>query len=345
MGGVTEIPWWRVFVHTGQQFQRHQLTDQAAALTYFSVLSLFPALIALVALLGVFGDPVTTTNALLDLITELGQADTAEQLRGPIEGMITTSGAGLTLAISVLTAIWSASGYVGAFGRAMNRMYGVDEGRPIWTLKPTQLVLTVVTITLAALVLVGLVVSGDVAAAVGNVVGLGSTMVAVWGWVKWPVMLLIVAVTVAVLYRWTPNVKVPRWRYLVSPGAVLAVLVWALASVGFGVYVSYFSSYNKTYGSLAGVIVFLLWVWITNNALLLGAQFNVEVIRRRQLHAGIPAEEQVQVEPRDTRQSTKLAEQIREEVTAMRRVRLEHSGPDAVTEGQYHRAPSAAGRS
>ena len=309
------------------EFQRDQCTDQAAALTYYAVLSVFPAILALVSLLGLFGQDETTTTALLDIVRQLGQGQVADQLKGPIDQIVGAQGAGLALVVGLAGAIWSASGYVGAFGRSMNRVYQVDEGRPIWKLRPVVLLITVGLIVMAALVLFGLVVSGPLAQAIGEVVGLGDQSVSVWNIVKWPIMLGIVIVMVAVLYYATPNVKQPKFRW-VSVGATVAISVWVLASVAFGFYVSNFSSYNKTYGSLAGVIVFLLWLWITNLALLFGAEIDAELERARELQAGIEAERTIQLPPRDTRGSEKAETKLEEKVAQGRELRLGSRSPD-----------------
>jgi membrane protein len=294
--------------------------DLAAALTYYAVLAVFPAMLALVSLLGVFGQGTSTTNAMLDLVRQLGQANAADVLRGPIEQMTQAPAAGLALLIGLLGALWSASAYVGAFGRAMNRIYQVDEGRPAWKLRPLQLLITLGGIVAVALVLVGLVVSGPVARTLGDTLGLGATTVTVWSIAKWPVILVVVVLLVALLYYTTPNVKQPRFRW-VSPGATIAIVTWVLASAAFGFYVAHFGSYNKTYGSLAGVIVFLLWLWLTNLALLFGAEVDAELERARQLQAGIASEEQLQLPPRDTRASDKRATKRDEQLEEGRRLR------------------------
>ena len=331
-------PSWRFTVKSAvAEFQRDQCTDLAAALTYYAVLSLFPALLAIVSLLGVVGQGESTVNALLDLVRSIGQGDVADQLRGPISDMVKAGGAGLTLVVGILGALWSASGYVGAFGRAMNRIYQVDEGRPVVKLRATQFGLTLVLVIMASLVLLGLVVSGGVARAVGDAIGLGGTAVTVWNVAKWPVILVIVAAMVALLYYATPNVRQPRFRW-VSVGAGIAILTWVVASVGFGLYVSNFGSYNKTYGALAGVIVFLLWLWLTNLALLLGAEVDAEMERARQLQAGIEAEESLQLPPRDTRQSDKAEAKLEERVEEARRLRKE-----AATSEEWSEAVRAEG--
>jgi len=211
-----------------------------------------------------------------------------------------TAAAGIALVTGLLGAVWSASGYIGAFGRAMNRIYEIDEGRPVWKLRPLQLVLTVAGLVLAAAAAVMLAVSGPIAEAVGDAIGAGSIAVAAWNIAKWPVIGICVVLAVAVLYYATPNVKQPKFRWI-SIGAGFAIIAWLVASVLFGLYVANFGSYNKTYGALAGVIVFLLWLWITNLALLFGAELDAELERGRQLQAGLPAERDIQLPPRDTR--------------------------------------------
>jgi len=314
---------WRLTLKSAvAEFQRDQCTDQAAALTYYSVLSVFPALLALLSLLGVVGRGQETVDQLLTLLRDLGQDQVADQLRGPIEAMVGGSGAGFALVLGIATALFSASAYVGAFGRALNRVYGVDEGRPIWKLRPLMVVVTLGLVVMAALVLVGLVVSGPVADAVGQAIGLQEQTVTVWSWLKYPLILVIVMAMVAVLYHVTPNVRQPRFRWL-SPGAVLAIVAWVLASVGFGLYVSTFGKYGEgsAYGSLGSIVVFLLWLWITNLALLLGAELDAELERARELAAGIPAERSIQLPPRDTTQSDKAREKLEERVEEARRLR------------------------
>lgn len=323
------------------EFQRDQCTDLAAALTYYSVLSVFPAILALVSLLGVFGQGESTTQALLDVVRRLGQSDAAQQLEEPVRAMVGASGAGFALVLGIGTALFSASGYVGAFGRAMNRVYQVDEGRPAWKLRSQQVLITLGLVVMAALVLVGLVVSGPVAEAAGRTIGLEAATVTTWNLAKWPVILGVVVVMVAVLYYWTPNVRQPRFRW-VSVGAGVAILVWVLASVGFGFYVTTFGSYAKTYGSLAGVVVFLLWLWITNLALLLGAEVDAELERVRELEAGIRAERTLQLPPRDTAQSDKAREKLEDRVRSGRRLRR-RAGAHAGGRGRGRHAAGGAG--
>ncbi|SDU27268.1 YihY/virulence factor BrkB family protein [Gordonia westfalica] len=310
---------------TAREFSRDQCTDLAAALTYYSVLSLFPALLAMVSLLGVFGQGEKTVDAVLTMVEDLGPSDAVDTLRAPVEQLVAAPSAGLALVIGLAGALWSASGYVGAFGRAMNRMYEVDEGRPIWKLRPAMLLVTLVALILAAAVALMLAVSGPVARSIGDAIGLGNTALTVWNIVRWPVVLVFVVVIVAVLYWATPNVKQPKFRWI-SAGAVLAIVTWIVASVAFALYVSNFGSYNKTYGALAGVIVFLLWLWLTNLALLFGAEFDAELERGRQLQAGMAAEERLQLPPRDTTVSDKNEKIDQEYVEKGRALRNSRGG-------------------
>ena len=320
------------------EFNRDQATDLAAALTYYSVLSMFPALLALISVLGFFVDGDETARQIVRLLEQIGQGDAAEELEGPITDITDSASrfAGFGLVTGIAGALWAASNYVNAFGRAMNRVYQVDEGRPFWKLRPQMLLVTIVTLTLAALILVGLVLSGGVARTIGEVVGLGEETVLVWNIAKWPVILLLVVLAVAILYWATPNIQQPKFRWM-SLGAFVAIIVWILASVGFGFYVSNFGKYNATYGSLAGIIVFLLWLWLTNLALLFGAEVDAEVERSRQLQAGIEAEETLQLPPRDTRNSEKSAEKLQERIDEGREIRLDARASGA----SGHRAAAA----
>lgn len=317
---LTKASWLYVLRKTAREFSADQCTDLAAALTYYAVLSLFPALLVLVSLLGVLGQGQRTVDALLEAASGVVPASALDLLRQPIEQAVNSPTAGVTLLIGALAALWSASGYVGAFGRAVNRIYEIDEGRPAWKLRPLQLVLTLAALLLAAAVAFMLAVSGPVAAAVGNAIGLGAVAQTVWALAKWPVILVLVALAVAILYYATPNVQQPKFRWL-SIGSAIAILVWVTASVGFGFYVSNFSNYNKTYGSLAGVIVFLLWLWLTNLALLFGAELDAELERGRQLQAGIPAESELQLPPKDTRVVDKNQKADEEDIQRGRQLR------------------------
>ena len=317
-GDLTKPSWKYVVRKTMREFSKDECTDLAAALNYYAVLALFPAMVAVLSLVGVVGQGPKTAQTIIDILSQVGVS--SKSLETTITQLSTSSGTGLALIIGLATALWSASGYVGSFGRAMNRIYEVGEGRPVWKLRPVMLLVTLVTVVLAAAVALALVLTGPAAEAVGNAIGLGSTAVLVWNIAKWPVMLVVVILIVALLYYATPNVKQPRFRWI-SVGATFAIVVWVLASAAFGFYVANFSSYNKTYGALAGVIVFLLWLWLTNLALLFGAELDSELERGRELQAGIPAEESVQLPPRDTKKTDKAAKKAQEDIERGRRLR------------------------
>ena len=284
---------------TVSEFSRDQCTDLAAALTYYAVLSLFPALVVMMSLLGVFGQGQRTADAILQIIDDISPGAAVDILRQPIEQLVNAPSAGFALVTGVLGALWSASGFIGAFGRAMNRIYEVEEGRPAWKLRLQQLVLTLIGLVVAAVAALVVAVSGPVAETLGGYLGVGETGLAVWNVARWPLLLVLVVFGVAMLYYFGPNVEQPKFRWI-SVGAAIAIVVWVCASLLFGFYVANFGSYNKTFGALAGVIVFLLWLWITNLALLFGAEVDAELERGRQLQAGIAAEGDLQLPLRDT---------------------------------------------
>jgi membrane protein len=288
--------WWAIAKRTVKGFLDDNLTDWAAALTYYAVLAIFPTLLALVSILGLVGE--AATQPLLENIAELAPGPAGDILTGALRELASSSAAGIGLLIGLLGALWSASGYVSAFSRASNAIYEVEEGRPFWKLRPLQLGLTIVMILLVALCAIAVVVSGPLAERLGDVVGAGETAVTLWDIAKWPVIALLVLTLISVLYYATPNVKQPGFRWI-TPGGGVALALWVLASAGFAFYVSNFGSYNATYGSIAGVIIFLIWLWITNVAILLGAELDAELERERELAAGIPREETIALEHRE----------------------------------------------
>jgi membrane protein len=284
---------------TVTEFQEDNLSDWAAALTYYGLLALFPAMIAMISLIGLVGDPKSTTDSLTEIITEIGPASAAETFSGPIESIASNrSTAGLALVLGLAAALWSASGYVGAFTRASNVIYETPEGRPFWKLRPLQIAVTLGMIVLMALLALGLVLTGPVVEAVAGPIGLDDTAVTVWNVAKWPVMVAIFIVMVDVLYYATPNVKMRGFKW-VTAGSVVAIVVWAIASALFAFYVANFSSYDKTYGTLGGLIALLVWFWISNLAILFGHQLNAERERSLEIEEGQPrAEREIQLEPR-----------------------------------------------
>ncbi len=271
-----------------------------------------PGLLAVVSILGLVGtDNQKVRSTILDVVDPLVGPSTLSSIGDLIDQLSRSDAAGYTLALGLAGALWSASGYVGAFSRAMNRVYGVEEGRPFWKLRPLLLLVTVVTVVLCAVGLVILVASGPVASKVGSALGVGDSALQVWSIAKWPGLAVVVMLAVALLYYLTPNVRQPGFRW-VSAGAFVAIIVWVAASVGFAYYVANFGSYNRTYGSLAAVIVALLWLWLTNLALLLGAELDSELERGRELQAGLPAEESIQLPLRDDRGIRKARRKRRE---------------------------------
>jgi membrane protein len=284
---------------TALEFREDNLSDWAAALTYYGLLALFPALIALVSLLGLFGDPKETTDTITEIVTSLGPSSAAETFAGPIESITSNrSGAGIALIVGLALALWSASGYVGAFMRASNVIYETPEGRPIWKLRPLQILVTLIMIVLLALLALSLVMTGPIVEAVAEPIGLSSTAITIWDIAKWPVLVAVFVLMIGLLYYASPNVKLRGFKW-VTPGSIVALVVWVVASAAFAFYVANFGSYNKTYGTLGGVIALLVWLWITNLAILFGHQLNAERERSTEIEEGQPrAEREIQLEPR-----------------------------------------------
>jgi membrane protein len=292
--------WIGVLKRTVSEFSEDNLTDWAAALTYYAVLAIFPALIVIVSVVGLIGESVT--KPLIDNLGTVAPGPAKDIVTSALENIEGNQGAaGVFFVIGLLAAVWSASGYIGAFMRASNAIYDIEEGRPLWKTLPLRVGLTVLLMVLTAVSAIGVTLSGGLAEQAGNLIGVGDTAVEVWNLAKWPVLLLFVSFLFAVLYWAAPNVKQPGFRWI-TPGGVLAVIGWVIASVAFAFYVGNFGSYNKTYGALAGPIVFLVWLWISNVMILLGAEFNAELERGRAIEGGMrPEDAEPYVEPRDTR--------------------------------------------
>jgi membrane protein len=292
--------WRGVLGRTVREFQDDSLPDWAAALTYYGVLSIFPALLVVVSVLGLIGP--SATQPLIDNLGSVAPGPAKDIVSSAIQNLQGSRGsAGLVFVVGLLVAIWSASGYIAAFMRASNAIYDIEEGRPIWKTLPVRVGLTALLMVLTAASAVAVTLSGGLAKRAGDLLGVGDTAVQVWNIAKWPVLLILVSLMFALLYWAAPNVKQPAFRWI-SPGSVLAVLGWIIASLGFAFYVANFGSYNKTYGALAGPIVFLVWLWISNVVILLGAEFNAELERARAIEAGTRSEhEEPYVEARDTR--------------------------------------------
>ncbi len=298
----TELPkrsWTALLRRVVKEFQDDELTDRAAALTYYGVLALFPALLVLVSLLGIAGE--SATQEVLDNVRELAPGSARDVLTDAITQLQAKAGLGSVLAVvGLVGAVWSASGYVAAFIRSANAVYDIPEGRPVWKVLPLRVALTVALLVLAVASALIVVFTGSLARQAGTALGMGDTALTVWSIAKWPVLVLLVTMMIAMLYWATPNARVRGFRWI-TPGSLVALLIWMAASAGFAFYVANFGSYNKTYGTLAGVIIFLVWLWVTNLAILLGLEFDAEMARQRVIDGGHPADSEPYVEPRDTR--------------------------------------------
>jgi membrane protein len=292
--------WWQALKRTVKEFNEDNLTDWAAALTYYGVLAIFPAMIVLVSILGLVGE--SATQPLIDNLGAVAPGPAKDIFTNALKNIQGDQGAaGVLFVVGLLGALWSASGYVGAFMRASNVIYDMPEGRPVWKTLPVRVSLTLVLLVLLAITTLAVVLTGGLARKVGDLIGLGGTAVDVWNIAKWPVLLLVVSMMFALLYWAAPNVKQAGFKW-VSPGGIIAVVGWLIASAAFAFYVGSFGSYNKTYGALGGVIVFLVWLWISNIVILLGAEFNAELERGRAIEEGMrPADREPFAEPRDTR--------------------------------------------
>ncbi|WP_435972333.1 YihY/virulence factor BrkB family protein [Streptomyces sp. Qhu_M48] len=299
---LSQLPkrsWKAVLRGTLREFKDDELTDRAAALTYYGILAVFPALLALVSLLGIAGE--SATRQVLDNIQKLAPGPARDVITDAVTQIQGNSGLGSVAAlVGLVLAVWSASGYIAAFIRTSNAVYDMPEGRPVWKILPLRLVLTVTLMILLVLSALIVVFTGGLAQHAGDALGVGSTAMTVWSIAKWPVLVLLVTTMIALLYWAAPNAKGRGFTWI-TPGSFLALLLWMIASAGFAFYVANFSSYNKTYGALAGVIVFLVWLWISNLAVLLGLEFDAEMSRQRAVVGGHPEGEEPYVEPRDTR--------------------------------------------
>jgi membrane protein len=300
---LSKRSWTATLKRTMSEFRDDNLTDWAAALTYYGILAIFPALLALVSILGLIGS--SATQPLIDNLGKVAPGPAKDIFTSAIRNLQKSQGAaGVLFVVGLVGALWSASGYVAAFMRASNAIYGVEEGRPIWKTLPTRVLTTLTLLLMLATAAIGVTVTGPLAKEIGKLLGIGGSATTVWDIAKWPVILLVVMSMFAILYWAAPNVKHPRFRWI-TPGSVLGVLLWIAASAAFAFFVASFSSYNKTYGALGGVIVFLIWLWVSNIAVLFGAELNAELERGRQIEAGRPADKEPLLEPRDTRKMEK----------------------------------------
>jgi membrane protein len=286
-----------VLKRTFKEYKDDNLTDLAAALTYYGVLAIFPMLIVLVSILGLIGH--SATQPLIENLGKVAPGPAREIFTSAIRNVQSSKGtAGILFIVGLAGGLWSASAYVAGFMRASNIVWDVGEGRPIWKTIPLRLAVTLVTVMLLTVSAVAVVLTGGLAKEVGDVIGVGSSAVTIWDIAKWPVLVLVVSLMLSILYYASPNVRHPGFRWI-TPGSVLAVLLWIVASAVFAFYVASFASYNKTYGALGGIVVFLVWLWITNTVILLGAELNAEIERGRQIQAGAPADREPFLKTRD----------------------------------------------
>ena len=296
---LSKRTWFATLRRTMREFKEDDLTLLAAALTYYGVLSLFPALLVLVSLLGITGKSATDT--VLANIKKFAPGSARDIITRAVEQLQSNTGVGSVMAlVGIALAVWSASGYVAAFIRAANAVYDMPEGRPVWKILPVRIGVTVVLMVLSVVSALIVVFTGALARQAGTALGIGDTALTVWSIAKWPVLVVLVTVMIAILYWACPNAKVKGFRWI-TPGSFLALVIWMVASAAFAFYVANFASYNKTYGTMAGVIVFLVWLWISNLAILLGLEFDAETVRQRAIAGGHPAESEPYTQPRDTR--------------------------------------------
>ncbi|MDQ0644274.1 YihY/virulence factor BrkB family protein [Microbacterium murale] len=317
---MTKRSWTFAIRRIFRAFAADGCADIAASLAFYAILALLPASMVGFSILSVLGRDDETAQILLEVVRAVAPEEAATGVGDFLGELADLRMSGLLLVFGVLLSIWSVARYVGVLGRGMNRIYGVEEGRRLWTLKLNQLAIAVVTIFCAAIAVLLIVGSGPVAEAIGTSLGLGEAVLVVWRIARWPLLILIVLFVVALLYYFTPNVRPPRFRWM-SLGAAVAILVLAIASAGFGLYIANFSNYDRVYGSFAGVIVFALWMWIANMALLVGVEFDTELERIRELRAGVPAETQVQLPLRDAGRIAKVVRKDRADAADARRIR------------------------
>jgi membrane protein len=290
--------WPATLKRTITQFVEDNLLQWAAALAFFTVLALFPAMLTLVALLGVIGGPAI--EPLIENVSRLAPGAARDIILDGLSAVRDSERAGVALVVGLAAALWTASAYVGAFIPAANVVWDVREARPIWKKLALRIALTIGLLMLIAVAAITVVLTGPIAEQVGSVIGVGHVAVGVWQIAKWPFLALVVMTLLAILYWASPNVRHPGWRW-VTPGSALALALWIVASVGLTLYVGTFSAYNETYGSIAAVIVFLVWLWLTNIAILLGAELDAELERTRAIEAGMrPPDKEPYLRPRDS---------------------------------------------
>ena len=305
---------WRYAVRRARHgFVRHRGIDSAAALTFFAALALFPGALVVVSSFAIVRDRDEAVESILAVVGEFVKKSTVETLETPLRSFLAIENPGIALLIGTWLLLWTLSAYATAFGRTINTTYEILEGRRFWKFRGLMLIVTVVLMIAFGAILLILIATPRVAASFAETAGIAEPWVVAWNIAKWPALLVLAIIVAAVLYYYTPNVRHLRLRW-VSWGAIFAIVTWALATAGFGVYVATVGQYDRIYGWIGGGIVTLLWLYITNLVLVFGAEFDAEVVRLRQLGAGIAAEETVQLPLRDTTRNLVLARQRADDV-------------------------------
>jgi membrane protein len=324
--GLSSSAWKYAARRTWHGFVRHRGIDSAAALTFFAALAIFPAALAVVSAFAVGNGKHGAATVILDVVDEFAQDSTVETIREPLTALFTIGNPGIALAIGLALSLWSLSSYATAFGRAVNTSYDVQEGRQIWKFRGLMLVLAAFLLVVFAAIVTLLVTTPRIAGAIGGSLGIGEPWITAWSFGRWPVLLVLFTLMIAVLYYFTPNVRHDRMRW-VSFGALFAIIAWGLATTLFAIYVATIGTYDRVYGWLGGGVALLIWLYITNLVLVLGSEVDAEVVRVRQLGAGIPAEESIQLPMRDTTRNLMLARQLSGDIAEGRALREERSQP------------------
>jgi membrane protein len=318
--GLPRAAWRYAARRAWHGFMRHRGIDSAAALAFFASLSVFPAALTVVSAMAIGNGKRDAATVILEVIDEVAQESTVETIRGPLTQLFTVTNPGIALGVGIVLSLWTMSGYATAFGRAVNSVYEVQEGRQIWKFRGLMLVLAAFLLVMFGAIVTLLVTTPRLASAIGQSLGIGEPWITAWSVGRWPVLVVLVALVVAVLYYFTPNVRHERMRW-VSYGALFVIVAWALATAGFGLYISLIGQYDKVYGWLGGGLVLLLWLYLSNLVLVLGAEVDAEGVRLRQLNAGLPAEEVVQLPMRDTTRNLMLARQRAADIEDASRMR------------------------
>lgn len=321
--GLDRAAWQLVVRRSWHGFLRHRGIDSAAALTFFSALALLPAALTVVSAVALADTRAGAVRDLLATVDSVARGSTVAALTDPLQQLTRLPHPGWGLAIGLVLTLWTASGYATAFGRAVNTVYEVQEGRQFWKFRGHMLLVTLVTTVAFASIVVILLATPDVATAISASLGIGEPWLTLWNVGKWLLLLALAVLIVAILYFFTPNILRPRMRW-VSWGAAFAIVLWAIATSGFALYVATVGQYDKIYGWLGGGIVLLLWLYLSNLVLVIGAEADAEIVRVRQLQAGIESEDVIRLPLRDSTRNLLLARQRAQDVADGRALREQH---------------------